>query len=113
MDGQGTPLPGMDFAGGSEFPLPGGGIVRSANITPESDTGIGTWTEQQFIDKFKAFDGARVRALSSRGTARKYRDAVAELRRHDDRGPGRHLRASANAQTDCAPGEEAQLRTKN
>ena len=65
MDGQGTPLPGMEYAGGFEFPLPGGGVVRSANITPEADTGIGTWNEQQFIDKFKAFAGAPVRPLSA------------------------------------------------
>ena len=65
MDGQGTPLPGMSFAGGFELPVPGGGVVRSANITPDADTGIGTWTEQQFIDKFKAFDGAPVRSLSA------------------------------------------------
>jgi hypothetical protein len=64
MDGQGTPLPGKEFAGGFEFPLPGGGVVRSANITPDADTGIGTWTEQQFIDKFKAFQGAPVRSLT-------------------------------------------------
>ena len=42
----------MDFAGGMEF-LETGYRVRSANITPDADTGIGTWTEQQFIDKFK------------------------------------------------------------
>jgi hypothetical protein len=65
MDGQGTPLPGMNFAGGFEFPLPGGGVVRAANITPEADTGIGTWTEQQFIDKFKAFEGVPARPLSA------------------------------------------------
>ena len=64
MDAQGTPLPGMDFAGGFEFPLPGGGLVRSSNITPDADTGIGTWSEQQFIDKFKAFDGAPIRSLA-------------------------------------------------
>ena len=64
MDTQGAPLPGMDFAGGFEFPLPGGGVVRAANITPDADTGIGTWTEQQFIDRFKAFDGAPVRSLT-------------------------------------------------
>ena len=64
MDAQGTPLPGMEFAGGFEWPLPNGGIVRTANITPDADTGIGTWTEQQFIDKFKAFDGAPVRTLT-------------------------------------------------
>lgn len=56
-DGQGQPVPGMAFAGGQEFRLPPHGYrVRTANITPDADTGIGTWTEQQFIDKFKAFE---------------------------------------------------------
>jgi len=64
MDGQGTPLAGKDFAGGFEFPLAGGGVVRSANITPDAGTGIGTWTEQQFIEKFKAFAGAPARSLT-------------------------------------------------
>jgi mono/diheme cytochrome c family protein len=55
IDGQGTPLPGMDFAGGMEF-TETGYRTRSANITPDADTGIGSWTEQQFIDKFKGFE---------------------------------------------------------
>jgi hypothetical protein len=55
IDDRGTPLPGMDFAGGMEF-VETGYRVRSANITPDANTGIGSWTEQQFIDKFKAFD---------------------------------------------------------
>jgi mono/diheme cytochrome c family protein len=55
IDGQGTPLPGMDFAGGMEF-LETGYRTRSANITPDADTGIGSWTEQQFVDKFKGFE---------------------------------------------------------
>ena len=65
MDSQGTPLPNMEFAGGFEFRFPAGGVVRSANITPDADSGIGTWSEQQFIDKFKAFDGAPLRSLTS------------------------------------------------
>jgi mono/diheme cytochrome c family protein len=64
LDEQGTPIPGRDFAGGFEFKLPGGGVVRAANITPDADTGIGTWSEEQFIDKFKAFDGAPHRSLT-------------------------------------------------
>ena len=64
MDDQGQPVPGRDYAGGFAFNLPGGGVVRSANLTPDADTGIGTWTEQQFIDKFKAFDGAPQRTLT-------------------------------------------------
>ena len=55
MDDQGQPLPGMTFAGGLEL-VETGYRVRSANITPDADTGIGSWTEQQFIDKFKAFE---------------------------------------------------------
>jgi mono/diheme cytochrome c family protein len=52
---RGTPVPGMDFAGGFEF-TETGHRVRSANITPDAGTGIGSWTEQQFIDKFKGFE---------------------------------------------------------
>ena len=63
MDDQGAPLAGMDFAGGTPF-MPGGvGLVRSANITPDAMTGIGTWTEDQFLEKFRAFRGAPVRDL--------------------------------------------------
>lgn len=54
MDDQGQPVPGMEFAGGMEF-TETGYRVRSANITPDADTGIGSWTEQQFVDKFKGF----------------------------------------------------------
>lgn len=54
----------MAFAGGMEFPLKNGKRIRTANITPDADTGIGTWTEEQFVDKFKAFDGAPHRTLS-------------------------------------------------
>jgi mono/diheme cytochrome c family protein len=63
IDQQGTPLPGMDFAGGMEF-FETGYTVRSANITPDADTGIGSWTEQQFIDKFKAFEHTEPATLS-------------------------------------------------
>ncbi|MFM8536077.1 MAG: c-type cytochrome [Acidimicrobiia bacterium] len=63
IDGQGTPLPGMDFAGGMEF-TETGYRARSANITPDADTGIGSWTEPQFIDRFKAFETANTAVLS-------------------------------------------------
>jgi mono/diheme cytochrome c family protein len=62
IDDRGTPLPGRDFAGGNEF-IETGYRVRSANITPDADTGIGSWTEQQFIDKFKAFENTPPRDL--------------------------------------------------
>ncbi|MBR9861501.1 c-type cytochrome [bacterium] len=45
---------GMEFAGGFEFQLPWG-MVRSANITQDKETGIGTWTWEQFRDRFKQY----------------------------------------------------------
>jgi len=51
---QGKPLPGMEFAGGMEFQLPSG-IVRSANITPDEETGIGSWDKDNFLDRFAYF----------------------------------------------------------
>lgn len=46
---------GEYLAGGFEFPLPTGGIVRSANITPDKSTGIGGWTKEQFVKSFKIY----------------------------------------------------------
>ncbi len=52
---KGTIVIGEAFAGGREFPLLTGGIVYSSNITPDKETGIGKWTEQQFIRRFKQY----------------------------------------------------------
>ena len=68
---QGTPVAGMAFAGGMEFPLPGGGYVRTANLTPDAATGLGTWTEQQFVDKFKTMAEAPDLVLATPADARK------------------------------------------
>lgn len=43
------------FAGGAEFNFPGG-VVQSANLTPDKNTGLGNWTKEQFIARFKAMD---------------------------------------------------------
>lgn len=64
MDEQGASIPGMDFAGGNPFTPNGVGLVRSANITPDAGTGIGTWTEDQFVDRFRAFRDAPPRVLT-------------------------------------------------
>lgn len=52
---QGNPIPGFELAGGAEFKLPGGGLVRSANITSDPETGIGSWTEEAFVKRFKQY----------------------------------------------------------
>ena len=33
--------------GGREFPVPGGGAIHSRNITPDPETGIGNWSDQE------------------------------------------------------------------
>ncbi len=50
----GTPIDGMEFAGGEEFRA-GPYVARSANITPDEDSGIGGWTAQRFISKFQGY----------------------------------------------------------
>ncbi|MDZ7269149.1 MAG: cytochrome c [candidate division KSB1 bacterium] len=68
VDDKGGALPGMDFAGGQEFRLPGGAVVRTANLTPENDTGIGGWDETYFVNRFKEYaDSAATRIAVAPG----------------------------------------------
>lgn len=53
VDSHGAPMPGMDFAGGMEFHFPDGSTLRTANITPDKKTGIGNWTKDYFIKRFR------------------------------------------------------------
>ncbi len=55
MDEKGQIIPEKAFQGGRAFPLPNGGTVYSANLTPDKKNGIGKWTEEQFIHKFKQY----------------------------------------------------------
>jgi mono/diheme cytochrome c family protein len=52
VNGRGQLLEGRTFAGGQEFHLRGGGSVTSANLTPDG-TGLGAWTKEQFIARFR------------------------------------------------------------
>lgn len=45
---------GMEFSGGFEFRMPQG-TVLSANITPDVETGIGSWTEDGFVSRFQQY----------------------------------------------------------
>lgn len=70
IDDKGRPLPGMDFAGGMEFKDPRLGTMRSANITPEGDTGIGAWDRAYFIGRFKEYaDSTASRIPTAKGEA--------------------------------------------
>lgn len=62
---KGKIIAGKEFSGGRTFKMPNG-TLRSANITPDKETGIGLWTEAGFIAKFKIFENpAMAYALDS------------------------------------------------
>ena len=42
------------YTGGREFAMPNG-MLRSANLTPDAETGIGSWTPESFVARFKAY----------------------------------------------------------
>lgn len=52
---KGKIVEGLSYSGGREFRFPDGSLVRSANITQHKETGIGNWTREQFISRFKSF----------------------------------------------------------
>jgi mono/diheme cytochrome c family protein len=64
---RGQPKPGMAYAGGMEFKTRSGGTQRSANITPDVETGIGGWSEATFIERFKSIAELPESALALNG----------------------------------------------
>ncbi len=48
----------LAFSGGREFLMPDGNRLISSNITPNPDKGIGKWTEQSFLFRFRSYDPA-------------------------------------------------------
>ncbi|MDP1621255.1 MAG: hypothetical protein Q8M08_02845 [Bacteroidales bacterium] len=46
----------LAYTGGREFQMPDGSLLVSSNITPDEETGIGRWTEETFIFRFKTYD---------------------------------------------------------
>lgn len=55
VDAQGTILAGKEYSGGREFAFPDGSVVRSANLTQDEKTGIGSWSEDMFLGRFKQY----------------------------------------------------------
>ncbi|PVY43051.1 c-type cytochrome [Pontibacter virosus] len=59
---KGAPIEGKYLAGGFEFKFPNGAVLRSANITPDKQTGIGSWTEEAFVQRFKNYESPEATA---------------------------------------------------
>ena len=52
---KGKIIAGTEFGGGREFGMENGQVLYSANITPDMETGIGNWSRELFIRKFKQY----------------------------------------------------------
>ncbi len=62
VNAQSRSIPEMALAGGQAFPMQGG-TSRSANISPDPETGIGRWSRQDFISRFRSYSGPEAEAL--------------------------------------------------
>ena len=56
------------MAGGFEFPLPDGGVVRASNITPDPVGGIGSWSKKDFITRFKLYEDMELQKMRVQGS---------------------------------------------
>lgn len=54
QNNNGKMIPGMEFAGGRDFRL-GANVIRSANITQDKTSGIGNWSSEAFLQRFKSY----------------------------------------------------------
>ena len=45
----------LALSGGIEFPMPTGGFVHSANLTPD-ESGLMNWSEEAFVNRFKSMN---------------------------------------------------------
>ncbi len=52
---KGAVIAGTEFGGGRSFTFPNGTTAHSANITFDNETGIGKWTEDDFVKRFKLY----------------------------------------------------------
>lgn len=50
---KGKLVAGTEFGGGRVFHFPDGSVLRSGNISPDKETGIGNWTEEKFLEIFR------------------------------------------------------------
>lgn len=63
---KGALVEGSEFGGGRVFQIPNGKLT-TPNISPDKETGIGTWTKEMFLSRFKEHaDATKVPAVGPR-----------------------------------------------
>lgn len=61
---KGSVIAGTEFGGGRDFDFPNGTHTHSANITCDNETGIGKWSEDDFVKRFKQYSDASYQSKS-------------------------------------------------
>jgi hypothetical protein len=54
VDEKATVIAGKEFTGGREFKMPGG-VMTTPNLTPDKETGLGSWDVNTFVQRFKIY----------------------------------------------------------
>jgi mono/diheme cytochrome c family protein len=90
---------GMPYAGGRAFKLPFG-TIYATNLTPDKDTGIGSWTDDAFVRAVRAGIGSHGRlypAMPYTSYAQMSRDDVLAIKQYLLTLPGVRQATPANA----------------
>ncbi|MCO6484791.1 MAG: hypothetical protein J5I41_03330 [Saprospiraceae bacterium] len=56
---EGGKFTGRPLAGGREFVMPDGGVLRTANLTPH-ETGLKGWSSEMFVQRFKSYNDSTI-----------------------------------------------------
>jgi hypothetical protein len=54
VDDKATVIAGKEFTGGRAFKMPWG-VMRTPNLTPDKETGLGNWDANFFVQRFKMY----------------------------------------------------------
>ncbi len=60
---KGAVIPGTEFGGGMAFEQPAG-TLRSPNITFDAGTGIGSWSKETFVNRFRNYADSNYKAAA-------------------------------------------------
>lgn len=52
---KGSVIAGSEYGGGRKFLFPNGTSCNTANITPDTETGLGRWSKEMFLQRFKQY----------------------------------------------------------
>jgi hypothetical protein len=65
---KGEVINGTEYGGGREFSFPNGTTTVTANISPDKETGIGNWSKEIFVQRFKQYQDSAYQSMPVKQT---------------------------------------------